>query len=308
MNVKTLATAIILITSGLLGAPAAQSGSLVDMQLLARAGYRTSLAEQATRQTSLASYWHRGQNYVEGRQNQEFRVRLRNKSGERVMAVLSIDGVNAISGETAGVNQTGYVLAPYQTLDVDGWRKSNVRTAAFYFTHISDSYAARTQRPDNVGVIGAAIFRELRYQYDQEEYDEDYDDYSANDEYASGKSADAPASGAPSTPVPSKRAAPLGKPGAVAPAESKSYGQTDGIGVPGTSVPGAPLGTGHGRQEYRPSVSVEFQREEQVFEVLKVRYDSRANLIAQGVIPRPGYYRPVAPEAFPNGRFVPDPH
>jgi hypothetical protein len=299
MNVKTLATAIILITSGLLGAPVAQSGSLVDMQLLARAGYRTNLA----------SYWYRGQNYVEGRQNQEFRVRLRNKSGERVMAVLSIDGVNAISGETAGVNQTGYVLAPYQTLDVDGWRKSDVRTAAFYFTHISDSYAARTQRPDNVGVIGAAIFRELRYQYDQEEYDEDYDEYSANDEYASGKSADAPASAtpAPATPAPSKRATPQAKPGAAAPAESKSYGQTDGAGGAGASAPGAPLGTGHGRQEYRPSVSVEFQREPQVFEVLKVRYDSRANLIAQGVIPRRGY-RSGTPEAFPEGRFVPDPH
>ena len=34
------------------------------------------------------------------------------------------------------------------------------QTAAFYFTDLADSYAARTGRPDNVGVIGVALFRE----------------------------------------------------------------------------------------------------------------------------------------------------
>ena len=286
MNFKTLATAITVFTAGLLSATVAHAGSLVDIQVLARAGYRGNLP----------TYWFRGENYVEGRQNQEFRVRLRNKTAERVMAVLSVDGVNAISGETAGVNQTGYVLAPYQTLDVDGWRKSNVRTAAFYFTHINDSYAARTQRPENVGVIGAAIFRELRYEYDEPQYDE----YSQDDDYyPNGKSADA-------NQTPSKRGTVQGKPGEAksgeaASPQSKSYGQQNGA-----AAPGAPLGTGHGRDEYRPSVSVEFEREPEVYEVVKVRYDSRANLIAQGVIPRRGY-RQGAPEAFPDGRFVPDP-
>lgn len=286
MNLKTLATAITLFTSGLLSAAPVHAGSLVDIEVLSRAGYRGNIP----------SYWFRGQNYVEGRQNQEFRVRLRNKTAERVMAVLSIDGVNAISGQTAGVNQTGYVLAPYQTLDVDGWRKSNVRTAAFYFTHINDSYAARTGRPDNVGVIGAAIFREVRYEYGDEEYDDQqYDEYSQDDRnYPNGKSG-APAAEAPASPA----AVPQSKPGQVAAPQSKSYGQEGG------AVPGAPLGTGHGREEYRPSVSVEFQREPQVYEVVKVRYDSRANLIAQGVIPRG--YRPGAPEAFPRDRFTPDP-
>ena len=287
MNLKVLFTAITFCTSALLGTSAAQAGSLVDMEVLARAGYRGNLP----------SYWHRGQNYVEGRQNQEFRVRLRNKSPERVMAVLSVDGVNAISGETAGVNQTGYVLAPYQTLDVDGWRKSNVRTAAFYFTNISDSYAARTRRPDNVGVIGVAVFRELRYEYNEQDHDEysQDDDYSTNDEYSSKSSGNAPATPAPATRAPP----PSGRPGEVAVPQGKSRGQAESAG--------APLGTGHGRQEYRPSVSVTFEREPQVFEVLKVRYDSRANLIAQGVITRPGYYRQNTPEAFPEPRFVPDP-
>ena len=273
MNVKTLSVALALIASS-----AAQAGTVVDIEVLARPGYRSAV---------LPSYWFQGQNYVEGRQNQEFRVRLRNKSAERVLAVLSVDGVNAISGETAGLNQAGYVLAPYQTLDVDGWRKSNAQTAAFYFTHISDSYAARTGRPDNVGVIGAAVFRELRYQYEYPQ-DQEYDEYSRGDSGARDKSTSAPTA--------SGRAPVAGE---LARSESKAYGQADSAG--------APMGTGHGRQEYRPSVNVAFEREASVFEVLNVRYDSRANLIAQGVIPQRGYYQPTIPQAFPQGGFVPDP-
>ncbi len=271
MNLKTLSAALTMIATG-----AVQAGTVVDIEVLARPGYRSAL---------LPSYWFQGQNYVEGRQNQEFRVRLRNKSGERVLAVLSVDGVNAISGETASLNQAGYVLAPYQTLDVDGWRKSNAQTAAFYFTHISDSYAARTGRPDNVGVIGAAVYREMRYQYE-------YPQYPENDEYSYGDNRRDKSTRA----APGLAAAPAAE---AARSESKSYDQSDAAG--------APMGTGHGRQEYRPSVNVAFEREASVFEVLNVRYDSRANLIAQGVIPRRGYYPPTVPQAFPQGGFVPDP-
>ena len=268
MNVKILSAALALIATS-----AVQAGSAVDIEVLARPGYRSAL---------LPSYSFQGQTYVEGRQNQEFRVRLRNKTGERVLAVLSVDGVNAISGETAGLNQAGYVLSPYQTLDVDGWRKSNARTAAFYFTHINDSYAARTGRPDNVGVIGTAVFREMRYQYEYPEHQE-YDEYSGSQGESRQKSTGA-------APAPT---------GELARSESKAHAQTESHG--------APMGTGHGRQEYRPSVNVAFEREASVFEVLNVRYDSRANLIAQGVIPQFRHYQPTVPQAFPQGGFAPDP-
>lgn len=64
-----------------------------------------------------------------------------------------------VSGETANWSQTGYVLGRYQSFDVKGWRKSMERTAAFFFTEHDNSYAARTERPDHVGVIGVAMFR-----------------------------------------------------------------------------------------------------------------------------------------------------
>jgi hypothetical protein len=51
------------------------------------------------------------------------------------------------------------VLNQDRAHDILGWRKSLAETAAFYFTTLPDSYAARTGRPDNIGVIGVAVFR-----------------------------------------------------------------------------------------------------------------------------------------------------
>ena len=108
----------------------------------------------------LPIYWHQGRRYVVGKPGNEYAIRVRNTGGGRMLAVMSVDGVNVISGETASPSQSGYVLAPGETADIAGWRKSMSRTAAFYFTALPDSYAARTGRPDNVGVIGVATFRE----------------------------------------------------------------------------------------------------------------------------------------------------
>jgi hypothetical protein len=106
---------------------------------------------------------HAGRDYIEGQPGNRFAVVLQNMTSERVLAVLSVDGVNAISGQTAGSQQAGYVLEPWQRIEVRGWRKSYSDIAEFYFTDLPDSYAARTGRPQNVGVIGVAAFRERQY-------------------------------------------------------------------------------------------------------------------------------------------------
>ena len=69
-------------------------------------------------------------------------------TGERILAVTSVDGVNAVSGETASPEQSGYVIDAWGSVEITGWRKSLDRTAAFYFTDLGDSYAARTGRPE----------------------------------------------------------------------------------------------------------------------------------------------------------------
>jgi hypothetical protein len=127
---------------------ASAHGSLVDVSVYDRSAARW-----------LPVHRHEGRLYIAGKPGHEYRIRLQNRQGEEVLAVMSVDGVNVITGETATPSQSGYVLSPRGLLDVQGWRKSLSQTAAFYFTALPDSYAARTGRPDDVGVIGVALFR-----------------------------------------------------------------------------------------------------------------------------------------------------
>jgi len=123
-------------------------GRLADVTVLERASGRR-----------LPVHWHAGQAYVVGKPGAEYRILVRNRDGGDLLAVMSVDGVNVITGQTAHPLQSGYVVGPGARLAVDGWRKSLSRTAAFYFTELDDSYAARTGRPEDVGVIGVALFR-----------------------------------------------------------------------------------------------------------------------------------------------------
>jgi hypothetical protein len=137
--------------------------------LLALAGITPALADSRLVQVEVLDrdsgdmlhvYRDHGRPVVAGGPGARYSVRLVNTSGERVLAVVAIDGVNVISGETASVAQRGYVLEPWQRTEITGWRKSDDEVAMFEFTALADSYAARTGRPLDVGVIGVAVFRE----------------------------------------------------------------------------------------------------------------------------------------------------
>ena len=112
---------------------------------------------------SLPLYRHDGRWYVAGEPGREYEVRVRSRQPQRLLAVASVDGVNVVTGETAHPRQSGYVLDAYGETQIDGWRKSMNRVARFYFTDLGDSYAARTDRPDDVGVIGIALFKEKNH-------------------------------------------------------------------------------------------------------------------------------------------------
>ena len=127
----------------------------------ARAGQlaSVSLVNQNTGE-HLQIWRHGGRNYVAGNPGERYAIEITNKTGARVLSVVSVDGVNVINGATASVAQSGYVLESWRPLEIKGWRKSMDEVAAFYFTSLPDSYAARTGRADNVGVIGVALFQE----------------------------------------------------------------------------------------------------------------------------------------------------
>jgi len=110
---------------------------------------------------SLATFVKDGRTFLLGEPGLRYNIRLRNPTGERVEAVLSVDGRDAVSGEPGDyVHQRGYVLPPFGSLLVEGFRRSMQEVAAFRFTSPEDSYSSRMGTPQNVGVIGVAFFPE----------------------------------------------------------------------------------------------------------------------------------------------------
>jgi hypothetical protein len=132
----------------LLAGPALPAGKLADIEIYDRTSGR-----------KLPVHESGGRWFVAGKPGDEYQVTVRNRSGGDLLAVVSVDGVNVVSGETAAQWQSGYVIGRGRSMSIKGWRKSLEKIAAFYFTDLGDSYAARTGRPDNVGVIGVALFK-----------------------------------------------------------------------------------------------------------------------------------------------------
>jgi hypothetical protein len=231
-----------------------------------------------------------GRRWVVGAPGREYSVRVCNRTNARVLAVMSVDGVNIITGDTAAPAQSGYVLSAWECADINGWRKSMERTAAFYFTELPDAYATRTGRPENVGVIGVAFFREkappVALRKDKV--------YRLAEEAASGGPYDAKREAAPDS-VRSE-------------AQNAQRAAVDApTPMPPAAAPLAKLGTGHGRSEESVTQMVAFERESAApNETIAIHYDRRENLIAMGVLPRP--YASRSPNPFPAWpNFVPDP-
>jgi len=234
-----------------------------------------------------------GRDYIEGRPGHRFSVSLHNVTGQRVLAVLSVDGVNAISGETAGSSQAGYVLEPYQQVEIRGWRKSYSDVAEFYFTDLPDSYAARTGRPQNVGVIGVAAFREKR---------------------------PAPVAYVPPSPPPYYPAPYAREDGAAAKSSAESSNRaadaassSGGLAQRESSAASPPaqaqqIGTGHGARRYDPVTTTQFERASwRPNQSVSLYYDSYEALVSRGVIRERHYDYARTPDPFPSG-FAPDPN
>ena len=241
---------------------------------------------------------------------------LSDRTGERVLAVPSVDGVNVLSGETAAWDQRGYVFSPYERYQITGWRKSSSEIAVFEFSSASSSYAGLTGRPANVGVIGVALFREqhaLPLPLPQVTPQWPRRGGSPRDEESSemrepaGSLREVPSASA-AAPAPETRAASRAQK-----AESTERNDaSDNLAksAPGQSAQRTPkLGTAHGQREASVVTQTTFTRQQaQPNETISIRYDSRENLIAAGVIRQP--IRPLAPRAFPQSdvlSYVPDP-
>jgi hypothetical protein len=263
---------------------------------LARAQVDVEIYDRTDGRT-LPVHYADGRRWVAGEPRHEYGIRLRNQTGERVLAVVSVDGVNVVTGQTASPSQSGYVLGPWQAATIDGWRKNLDGVAAFYFTALSNSYAARTGRPTDVGVIGVAVFRERSAPVAMQLPERS--PYAARNE-ASGAlpaapPASSPASGASdaaSSAAPDTARRSAASPPAKAELADEAIAQR--------------LGTGHGRRIDSRVEWTDFERASDAPDcVIALNYDSRRNLVALGVLP-PERYARTPPNPFPAG-FVPDP-
>jgi hypothetical protein len=168
-----------------------------------------------------------------------------------------------------------------------------------------------------VGVIGVALFRErvvappppvTVYPSRPRHYDDSYGD--------ARKSAPSASSTAPSAAPQADSAAGSSKESsarAEAPSglerESQSNSASKRSAPQATPQPAPKLGTGHGERENSYVNNTEFERESNSpVEVIRIRYDSYANLLAMGVVPTPRPAHP-RPNPFPDSQvgYAPDP-
>jgi hypothetical protein len=263
MKLKSALVAAVLATLSL---AAHAVGDLADVSIL----------DRSTGQY-LPVHWSEGRAYVVGKPGNEYQVLVRNRRGEDLLAVTSVDGVNVLSGQTANTDQGGYIVNAGGRVDIKGWRKSLSDVASFYFTSLPDSYAARTDRPQNVGVIGVALYRRAARWQPEPEAAAPFDWGRRQERDNSSGRGDSPG-------ALSKRAAPEAE--ARAPSAS------------------APLGTGHGQRVDSPVRYTEFERAtREPAETITIYYDCYRNLLARGVLRN--YAQPRDPQPFPA--FAPDP-
>jgi len=286
--------------------------------------YRVSL--EALDGSVLPTFQHSGATYVLGEPGDRYNIRVQNPTAERIEVVVTVDGRDAISGDVGDyVAQRGYLIEPWGSLLVEGFRRSLDEVAAFRFTGRGGSYSALRGTPQHVGVIGVAVFPEKArppapvWQPRPRRRPVPESEYRAPAPSAPrrGDAADAAPSGGSAAP---RAAAPSAdgsraRPGMQtweafeddeAPRKRKSAG--NGSGGPSN------IGTEYGESESSSVVEVSFERRSPTHPsaVLRVRYDDYDGLEARGIdLSSLGYaYRDEpAPDPFPysQSRFAPPP-
>ena len=270
---------------------------------------------------SLPTFVKDGRTFLLGEPGLRYNIRVRNPSAQRVEAVVSVDGRDAVSGQPGDyVNERGYVIPAYGSLLVEGFRRSFEEVAAFRFTSPGDSYSSRMGTPQNVGVIGVAFFpervrapapvirralpRPVRRPYDYYGYRGDDRDSERSRATAS------PSSPAKSAPSPSTRVAPSeGHADSAARTRSEAKDSADDLGSSGNVNN---LGTEFGESRESVVSSVSFERASATHPALlsTLRYDDADGLSARGIdLSAYGYGRTVddEPQAFPVSRFAQPP-
>jgi hypothetical protein len=208
---------------------------------------------------ALPTFQHRGGTWVLGQQGRRYAVHVRNHGGQRVEVVVSVDGRDVVDGRPSALGKRGYLVDPYGEVVIDGFRLSRQAVAAFRFSSVARSYAARMGDARDVGVIGVAVFPERA---------------PAPPPPWSGRSDGWGEGRASSEPAPAEAGAPSADLGAAPGASARREKSAERPG----------LGTGFGERRDSPVTEVAFVRaSERPAALLTLRYDDRDGLLAQGI-------------------------
>lgn len=223
-------------------------------------------------------FFNNGKYYLAGNSGDNYEINVCNKqprfpqNSPRKLFIVSVDGLNVVSGEPANYNQSGYVVSNSDCTKIKGWRKNMNEEARFVLTNQSSSYNAKTNNDQrNVGIIGIAVFDEYREPQPTPMLSED-------------------SSRTMNSAIP---AAPSSAEGATVSPQREIMAKKE------------KLGTGHGERVTSDARKTEFKKSSNSpSQVITIYYDSYDNLVSKGIISSYQY----RPNPFPGEqKFAPDP-
>lgn len=106
-----------------------------------------------------------GRYYFEARAGARYDIVLTNRTGQRLGADVDVDGLNVVSGERDRPGAAGrmYILDPWESTTIRGWRTSLENVRRFTFVDEKRSYAARSGKAnEKMGWVEIAVYRERR--------------------------------------------------------------------------------------------------------------------------------------------------
>lgn len=227
--------------------------------------------------------------YTEAVKGDHYRIEVKNLLNRRVGLVIAVDGRNIITGEKSWLknNERMYILEPYASGEFSGWRTGQERVNRFYFTDVPDSYAAAFGDESAMGIITVAAFSEVR-RYEPPPVASYQSSPSRQRSYENNAGAVFSAA---------DRAAAPAAPAAESMKKNEARSEQ--------SLKSA--GTGYGREEYSPVLTVAFEAERKAVETIHIKYEWRSTLCRLGIVNCDLPPRRPANRLWDNGGYAPPP-
>ena len=210
--------------------------------------------------------------YFQAFRGRNYSLVVRNNTARRVGVLIAVDGLNVVTGERSALSgrEPMYVLDPYESATIRGWRTSLNDVRRFVFVDEQRSYAERTgQANGDMGWIRVNAFREVtplawglpdvRHKDGAERGRDD-----GNNEPRAQAEGARPA---PATPDVATRKGEAGQLHAAPESESNP-------------------GTGWGEQRWDPVQRTEFVAERNATDRITLRYEYESGLRALGIFPK----------------------